>query len=131
MERRGNYFRVFRVFRGSTLRLRVSAVRFFDTSSDLRPPSPHRMRRRELRRRLRGFEIASPLRHALEEFVALTQATDADVFVLQHRFDDAENRFRAEVVAVIEAFDAFEDFFLAQARIFEGALLEAISFDQI
>ena len=71
------------------------------------------------------------MRHALEEFVAFTQAANTDVLVFQHRLDDAENRFRAEVVAVIEAFDVLEDFVFAQAGIFERALLEAVGFHEV
>ena len=52
---------------------------------------------RDLRRSLRRREVAAALRHALEEFVALAQAADADVLVLQHRLDDAEDRFGAQV----------------------------------
>ena len=62
------------------------------------------------------------MRHALEEFGTLAQATDADVLVLQHHFDDAENRIRAQVVAMVEAFAALEDFVFAQTGIFERAL---------
>jgi len=43
------------------------------------------------------------------------------VGVLQHRFDDAENRFRAEVVAAIEAVYFFENLVFAQARILQRA----------
>src|SRR5207249_9093383 len=98
--------------------------------------TPQRMTRRRLttccmpdrnlcRRRPRGCEVSSPLCHALEEFVTLAQAADTDVFVLQHGFDNPENRFRAQVVAVIKAFNVRVNFVLAQAGIFERALLEA------
>src|ERR1043165_2426877 len=84
-----------------------------------------------LRRRLRRCQITSSLRHALEEFVAFAQTADADVLVLEHRLDDAENRFRAQVVAMVEAFDAFEDFVFAESRILQRALLEAVAFHEV
>ena len=55
---------------------------------------------RESRRHFGRFQIAPPLRHALEEFVSFGQAADADVLVFQHRFNDAENWFWVEIVAV-------------------------------
>ena len=59
------------------------------------------------------------------------QSANANVLVFEHRLDDAENRFRAEVVAVIEAFDVLEDFVFAQAGIFERALLETVGFHEV
>src|SRR5262249_48628776 len=63
---------------------------------------------KELRRRLRRREIASALSHALEKFVAFAQSPHADVLVLEHRLDDPQNRFRAEIIAMIKSLDAFE-----------------------
>src|SRR5438552_12761800 len=83
------------------------------------------------RGRFRRFQIAAPLCHAFEEFVAFTQSPHANVLVLEHRFDDAKNGFRPEVIAMIEALHAFKDFVFAQAGVLERALLETIAFDEV
>src|SRR6266536_2230705 len=52
-------------------------------------PLPSR-RKGCLRGGFRRFQIAPALCHALEELATFSQAADANVFVLQHRVDDAE-----------------------------------------
>src|SRR5258705_12285613 len=39
-------------------------------------------------------QIGAALGHCGEEFVAFAQAAHADILVLEHRFDDAQNRLR-------------------------------------
>src|SRR5438477_12850281 len=73
-------------------------------------------RRRGRRRGDPGcFQIVLALAEALEEFVAFAQAADANIFVLEHRLDDAENRFRAEVIAAIQTGHRLKYFGLSQA----------------
>src|ERR1017187_482616 len=76
-------------------------------------------------------QVAAPLGHGLEKFVAFPQTADADVLVLQHGFDDAQNRLRAQVVTMVETLHAFKDFLLAQAGKLERALLETVAFDEV
>src|ERR1051325_9454569 len=84
-----------------------------------------------IRRRLRRREVAAALGHALEEFVAFAQAANADILVFEHRLDDAENRFRTQVIAAVKLFHVLENLIFAQAGVFERALLEAIALDEV
>src|SRR3569623_550392 len=72
----------------------------------------------------RGGQFFAALGHGAEEFVAFAEAADANVLVFQHRFDDAQNRFRTKIILAVEPLDGFENLFLAQAWIFESGLLD-------
>src|ERR1022692_3076234 len=84
-----------------------------------------------LRACFRGGQIIPSLRHALEEFVAFAQSAYADILVLQHRFDDAKDRFRAQVIAAVEHFNLLEDFIFAKAGIFDRALLVTFAAQEV
>src|SRR5436305_5345023 len=90
-----------------------------------------RRRGRGLGSSLRSGKVYFPLTEALEEFVALTAAADKDVFVFEHRFDDAKDGFGPEVVSAIKAVHLLEDLVFAEAGVFERALLEPILLDEV
>jgi len=60
------------------------------------------------------------LGHGAEELVTLAQTPHADFLVLEHRLENAQNRFGPQEVASIEDLDRLEDLLLAQAGVFEG-----------
>ena len=55
---------------------------------------------------LRRRQIYLALIETAEELVALAQAAHADVLVLEHRLDDAQDRLRTQVVAAVELLHA-------------------------
>src|SRR5664279_3782869 len=78
-----------------------------------------------------GAQITSSLRHGFEKLVPFAQPAHADVLVFEHRFDDAQNRFGAQVIAMVESLDALKNLVLAQSRILQCALLETVAFDEV
>ena len=79
----------------------------------------------------RRRHVALALLQALEKFVAFAAAAHHHVLVLEHRLDDAQDRFRAQVIAAIEAVHGLEDFFLRRVGIFERALLQAVGVQDV
>src|SRR6266487_1256683 len=87
--------------------------------------------RRGRDQRLRCLQVFLALPKALEEFITLAATADENVFILEHRFDDPQDRFGPQVIGTIKALHGFKDFILAQTGVFQGALLKAIVFDQV
>src|SRR2546425_388192 len=80
---------------------------------------------------LSSGQIFLPLPEALEKFVAFAAAAHQNVFVLEHGFDDAQDGLGTKIIGAIKSVHGFEYFVLAQARIFESALLETVVLDQV
>src|ERR1035437_1475860 len=78
-----------------------------------------------------GGKVLFALPQALEELVAFAATADANVLVLEHRLDDPQDWLGTQVVGAVKAVHGLEDVVLAQARVFEGAVLEAVVLDQV
>src|SRR5436190_3876283 len=80
---------------------------------------------------LRSLKIILALLEALEKFVAFAETAHTDVLVLKHRFDNAEDRLRPEIVGAVKAIDRLKYLLLTQARVLKGALLKTVVLKQI
>jgi hypothetical protein len=61
---------------------------------------------------LRSGQILFALAQAIKKLIAFATAADQNILVLEHRFDDTQNWFWAQIIRAIETVHRFENFFL-------------------
>src|SRR5580658_8275668 len=108
------------------MRLGATSSKFMIICYDPFFPMAESGRRRRSLQRARSRQIHLALAQALEEFVSFSAAAHADVLVLQHRLDDAQNRFGTQIIGAIKSVHRLKNFVLVQSGILQRTLLEAV-----
>src|SRR5882672_1240429 len=98
---------------GSSCRLRIATL---NATSSHALSTNSKAARRELKQRFSSISNCSAIAWTFDKSVAFAQAANAGVFILQHRLDDAENRFWPQVIAMLEPSDSFEAFAFVHGR---------------